>query len=59
MLSLSISDGVTDDIWFSVAIPVRNVATRSLRGKLVGAIDPLPPITPRTGARNPLSRYAG
>src|SRR5689334_20941671 len=51
VLSRSISDGVTFDGLFRPCTPVRKAATRSVRGKLVGAFTPALP--------NSASRSAG
>ena len=38
VFSRSISDAVTVACWFTPLMPVRKVVTRSVRGKLVGAV---------------------
>ena len=55
-----ISEAVTFDIWFTPAKPVRNAVTRSLRGKLLGAmLAKFVPSVWLTGARNSTSISAG
>ena len=55
-----ISDGVTVDIWFTPAKPVRNAVTRSLRGRFVGArFAKLVPSVWLTAPRNSASSNAG
>ncbi|MNN80163.1 hypothetical protein D3C81_1968730 [compost metagenome] len=46
----SISDAVTVTGWFTPLMPVKKVATRSLRGKLVGALAPAEPYSTSTRA---------
>ena len=60
MLSRAISDGVTFASWFTPAKPVRNAVTRSLRGKLLGAMFAMfVPSVWFTASRNSTSSSAG
>ena len=43
VLSRICSDTTTFGGWFRPCTPVRNAATRSVRGKFVGAFTPAPP----------------